>query len=161
MCRHGYNGHRTSHIEGSKHVRTATLQGRLPPKFYPKVASNPALCLLPCAGSNWLPFLPRSQKLLCSLKFSFENSIYTSSITYVSRNSKGPATEAYCDKHINDDAVFAVKFSLVVNFLPRKGDFKANFELPYDFKLATFEEARRNGVEETTEESASFGAEMV
>lgn len=51
--------------------------------------------------------------------------------------------------------MFAVKESLVVDFLPRKGDPKADFELPYDFKLATYEEAQHNSLEGATEESAS------
>ncbi len=62
------------------------------------------------------------------------------------------------DKHITDDAVFAVKDSLVVDFQPRKGDPKAEFELEYDFKLASFEEARHNSLAGTTAESASSGA---
>lgn len=65
------------------------------------------------------------------------------------------------DKYITDDAVFAVKESLVVDFLPRKNDPKADFELPYDFRLATFEEAKNNSLAGTTEESASFGANVV
>lgn len=40
------------------------------------------------------------------------------------------------DEHIADDAVFAVKESLVVDFLPRKGDPQAGLELQYDFRLA-------------------------
>ena len=40
------------------------------------------------------------------------------------------------DKHVYDDAVFAVRESLIVDFLPRKGDSKAQFEVEYDFKLA-------------------------
>lgn len=40
------------------------------------------------------------------------------------------------DKHIANDAVFAVKESLICDFLPRKGDPKAQFELEYDFRLA-------------------------
>ncbi|KAI9817630.1 MAG: hypothetical protein M1832_004634 [Thelocarpon impressellum] len=42
------------------------------------------------------------------------------------------------DKHIADDAVFAVKASLVVDFLPRTGDPMAQLELPFDFRLAAF-----------------------
>ena len=42
--------------------------------------------------------------------------------------------------------------------MPRKGDPKANFELPYDFKLASYEEAQDNSLVGATEESASFGA---
>ena len=40
------------------------------------------------------------------------------------------------DEHIADDAVFAVKESLICDFLPRMGDSKAQFELDYDFRLA-------------------------
>ncbi|KAI9812165.1 MAG: hypothetical protein M1827_004831 [Pycnora praestabilis] len=61
------------------------------------------------------------------------------------------------DEHITNDAVFAVKESLIVDFLPRKGDPKADFELPYDFKLATFEEAQKHSLVGATEESASLG----
>jgi catechol 1,2-dioxygenase len=39
------------------------------------------------------------------------------------------------DEHIKDDAVFAVKESLVCDFLPKEGDEKATFQLEYDFKL--------------------------
>ena len=65
------------------------------------------------------------------------------------------------DKHLTDDAVFAVKDSLVVDFLPRKGDGRADFELKYDFSLATFEQAKNSDLEGATEESASFGAGIV
>lgn len=63
------------------------------------------------------------------------------------------------DKYIIDDALLAVKPSLLVDFLPRNGDPITIYELPYNFKLAKFESARENGGEGTTEESASFGAE--
>ena len=65
------------------------------------------------------------------------------------------------DKHITDDAVFAVKDTLVVDFLPREGDPKADFELPYNFRLATYEEAKQNSLVGTTEESASSAADVV
>ncbi|KAI9864492.1 MAG: hypothetical protein M1824_005196 [Vezdaea acicularis] len=42
------------------------------------------------------------------------------------------------DRYVTDDAVFAVKEELVVDFLERKGDPKAQFQLEYDFKLAKF-----------------------
>ncbi|KAF2249539.1 aromatic compound dioxygenase [Trematosphaeria pertusa] len=58
-------------------------------------------------------------------------------------------------KYIEDDAVFAVKDSLIVDFKPFQGDPKADFELPYDFKLATFEDAKKHSVAGTTEESAA------
>lgn len=40
------------------------------------------------------------------------------------------------DKHVNDDAVFAVKEDLVIDFQPLKGDPRAQYEVTYDFKLA-------------------------
>lgn len=40
------------------------------------------------------------------------------------------------DKHVHDDAVFAVKEDLVVDFIPREGDPKAQFDLEYTFRLA-------------------------
>ena len=45
------------------------------------------------------------------------------------------------DKHLGDDAVFAVKDSLVIDFSPRERDPRATFELSYDFRLAAFEKA--------------------
>ena len=59
------------------------------------------------------------------------------------------------DKHITNDSVFAVKDSLVVDFQPRKGDDKADFELPYDFKLASYEDAKKGGIEGATEMSSA------
>lgn len=40
------------------------------------------------------------------------------------------------DKHVFDDSVFAVRNSLVVDFLPLEDDPNAQFQLQYDFKLA-------------------------
>jgi catechol 1,2-dioxygenase len=40
------------------------------------------------------------------------------------------------DAHLENDAVFAVKDSLIVDFVPRDGDPNAKFELQYDFRLA-------------------------
>lgn len=65
------------------------------------------------------------------------------------------------DKHITDDAVFAVKESLIVDFLPREGDPRARFELRYDFRLATYEEAKQSSLAGTTDEGASLGADVV
>jgi catechol 1,2-dioxygenase len=52
--------------------------------------------------------------------------------------------------------VFAVKDSLIVDFKKYGGDEKAEFELLYDFRLATFEDAEEHSVNGTTEESASL-----
>lgn len=51
---------------------------------------------------------------------------------------KGVVTELFDrrDKHVYDDAVFAVRESLIVDFVPRHGDPKAQFEAEYNFKLA-------------------------
>jgi catechol 1,2-dioxygenase len=43
---------------------------------------------------------------------------------------------------------------LIVDFTPFEGDSRAEFELPYDFKMASFEDAKKHGVAGTTEESA-------
>lgn len=40
------------------------------------------------------------------------------------------------DKHVYDDAAAAVKEELIVDFIPRHGDPKAQFELEYEFKMA-------------------------
>lgn len=39
------------------------------------------------------------------------------------------------DKYLENDSVFAVKDSLVVDFVPREGDPQAGLELNYDVKL--------------------------
>ncbi|KAF1842853.1 aromatic compound dioxygenase [Cucurbitaria berberidis CBS 394.84] len=57
-------------------------------------------------------------------------------------------------KYIDDDSVFAVKDSLIVDFLPFHGDPRADFELPYDFKLASFEDAKMSSVVGATEQSS-------
>lgn len=51
--------------------------------------------------------------------------------------------------------MFAVKDSLLVDFKPFKGDPNAEFELPYDFKMATFEDAKNGKLDGSTEESAA------
>ena len=52
--------------------------------------------------------------------------------------------------------MFAVKDSLLVDFKPLKGDPNADFELPYDFKMATFADAQEGKLNGSTEESASL-----
>lgn len=52
--------------------------------------------------------------------------------------------------------MFAVKDTLLVDFTPFKGDPNAEFELPYDFKMATFADAKEGNVNGATEESASL-----
>jgi catechol 1,2-dioxygenase len=39
------------------------------------------------------------------------------------------------DKYLTNDSVFAVKDSLIVDFVPRKDDPQAGLELEYDVKL--------------------------
>jgi catechol 1,2-dioxygenase len=51
--------------------------------------------------------------------------------------------------------VFAVKDSLLVDFVPFSGDSKAEFELPYDFKMATFEDAKKHSAKGSTEISSA------
>ncbi|KAJ6021808.1 hypothetical protein N7540_007312 [Penicillium herquei] len=43
------------------------------------------------------------------------------------------------DKYLTNDSVFAVKDSLIVDFVPREGDSKAALELKYDVKLVADE----------------------
>ena len=39
-------------------------------------------------------------------------------------------------KYLDDDSVFAVKDSLIVEFVPRQNDDKAKLELKYDINMA-------------------------
>lgn len=48
-------------------------------------------------------------------------------------------------KYLDDDSVFAVKDSLVVEFVPRKGDPQATFELHYDIQMAPMEDGAAEG----------------
>jgi catechol 1,2-dioxygenase len=50
------------------------------------------------------------------------------------------------DEYIDNDVVFAVKDSLIMDFKERSGDPKADFELQYDFKLASFDTAKKHGM---------------
>ena len=59
------------------------------------------------------------------------------------------------DKHIENDSVFAVKESLIVDFSPRTKDPKADFELEYGFRLARYEDAKKGGIEGATEISSA------
>jgi catechol 1,2-dioxygenase len=59
------------------------------------------------------------------------------------------------DKYCTNDAVFAVKDSLIVDFVPLKGNEKAEYELPYDFKMASFEDAKKHSIVGSTEDSTA------
>ena len=61
-------------------------------------------------------------------------------------------------KYLTDDVTFAVKDSLVVDFLPRENDLQADYELPYNFRLATLEQAKKFSLVGTLEEIAGIGA---
>lgn len=58
-------------------------------------------------------------------------------------------------KYIEDDAVFAVKDSLLVDFKPTDKDPKADFDLAHDFKMATYEDAKKHSLVGATEESTA------
>jgi catechol 1,2-dioxygenase len=60
------------------------------------------------------------------------------------------------DKYCQNDSVFAVKESLIVDFLPLKGNDNAEYELPYDFKMASFEDASKNSVIGSTPDATSL-----
>lgn len=51
--------------------------------------------------------------------------------------------------------MFAVKDSLLVDFVPFEGDPKAEFELPYDFKMASFEDVEKHSAKGSTEVSSA------
>jgi catechol 1,2-dioxygenase len=52
--------------------------------------------------------------------------------------------------YVDNDVVFAVKDSLVVDFKPRYGDPKGKYQLEYDFKLASYETAKKQGTKDAT-----------
>lgn len=54
-------------------------------------------------------------------------------------------------KYLDDDSVFAVKDSLVVEFVPKKGDKEAEFELKYDVLMAAVDEEGESGFGLVTE----------
>lgn len=50
-------------------------------------------------------------------------------------------------KYLDDDSVFAVKDSLLVEFVPRKNDERAKFELKYDVLMAPIDGKGESGPE--------------
>ncbi|KAM0802151.1 Intradiol ring-cleavage dioxygenase [Usnea florida] len=58
----------------------------------------------------------------------------------------------------DDDVTFAVKDSLVVDFLLRENDLQADSKLQYNFRLANFEQAKKFSLAGTLEEIAGIGA---
>lgn len=55
------------------------------------------------------------------------------------------------DDYIYNDVAFAVKDSLVVDFEPKQGDSKAQYDLKYDFRLVSYEGAKKHGMKGATE----------
>jgi catechol 1,2-dioxygenase len=51
-------------------------------------------------------------------------------------------------KYLDDDSVFAVKDSLVVEFVPRENDEQAKFELRYDIMMAPITSKGESGPDE-------------
>ena len=49
-------------------------------------------------------------------------------------------------KYLDDDSVFAVKDSLVVEFVPRKNDKKAKLQLEYNIALASAEKTDQSNI---------------
>lgn len=69
-----------------------------------------------------------------------------------------PITTQIFDKdsdYLKDDSVFAVKDSLVVEFVPRKDDPKAGFELKYDISMAPADSKEAEGTPLATSSAAS------
>ncbi|KAI9664086.1 MAG: hypothetical protein M1821_007577 [Bathelium mastoideum] len=62
------------------------------------------------------------------------------------------------DPHISNDVAFAVKDSLIVDFLPLQDNPKAQFELAYDFKLVASGKEKENEAEGATAPSTAGDA---
>ena len=75
-------------------------------------------------------------------------------------NYKSLVTQIFdrTDEHLEDDAVFAVKESLIIDFVPRKNDPEAQFELAYDFRLVAAKEAETHSLTGMAEQSRSNGS---
>jgi catechol 1,2-dioxygenase len=58
-------------------------------------------------------------------------------------------------EYLDNDSVFAVKDSLVVDFQPLEGNHKAEFHVPYDIKLASYEDAKKHSAIGSTESSTA------
>ena len=78
------------------------------------------------------------------------------------KNYKPIVTQLYDrrDKHLKNDVAFAVKENLILDFVPMEDNPKAKFELKYDFRLATFEDAQKYSLVGTTATTASARAEI-
>lgn len=50
------------------------------------------------------------------------------------------------DKYLKNDSVFAVKDDLICDFLPIKGNDKAEFDLLHDFRMASYGDHERKAV---------------
>jgi catechol 1,2-dioxygenase len=59
---------------------------------------------------------------------------------------------------LENDSVFAVKDALIVDFKPIKDNPKADFDLPYDFKMASYEDAAKHSAIGATEGAPSHAA---
>lgn len=125
----------------------------LRPTKYPIPVDGPAGVLLQALDRH--PWRPAHIHFIVSHALMNRSSIYR--VAYSSQISapgyKPIITQIFDrrDEYITNDAVFAVKDSLVVDFKPRSGDARAQVELPYDFKLVSYEEANKRGLEGATE----------
>jgi catechol 1,2-dioxygenase len=59
-------------------------------------------------------------------------------------------------KYLDDDSVFAVKDSLIVEFTPRENDSEAKFELKYDIMMAPIDQPGASGPENGLATNSAF-----
>jgi catechol 1,2-dioxygenase len=86
------------------------------------------------------PFRPAHIHIIVSLYPLRVMNLYSQANIFAQATKEGyrPLTTQIFDrkdKYLDNDSVFAVKDSLVVDFVPRKDDPKAALELQYDVKL--------------------------
>lgn len=110
----------------------------LRPTPYPVPDDGPAGKLLELMDRH--PFRPAHIHLIVS-DISFvqreSSGAYTNIYKATKENYRPLTTQIFDrkDKYLDNDSVFAVKDSLVVDFVPRKGDPQSELELNYDVKL--------------------------
>jgi catechol 1,2-dioxygenase len=84
------------------------------------------------------PFRPAHIHLIVSLQLLVCSNILTETLQVQREGYKTVTTQIFDrkDKYLDNDSVFAVKDSLIVDFKPLKGNPKATLELEYDIILA-------------------------
>jgi catechol 1,2-dioxygenase len=84
------------------------------------------------------PFRPAHIHIIVSNRFFWVNRQLGLTALQATHEGYKPLTTQIFDrqdKYLTNDSVFAVKDSLIVDFVPRKDDPQAGLELEYDVKL--------------------------